>query len=172
MIGYICAKNSEYHQLRAINLAYKEGAYFVLFYNEKNEEIHAFKINNKNYTYLKTISGFLRAIDYIIKKIKLDVEILKYDIDNIWFYNYNLELSRRHILSDIKDEIDSADYWNLANEWLKTFNKEHNIEVFLLGKGSRHCCIKDTAKNRYNYAELRKAFNEMQDEFIKALNGE
>ena len=126
-----------------------------------------------NFFYLKTITNFFRAIEYVISKCKFDgIKIETYNKDTIWFYNYNLELSRRHILQEIKRDISSTDYWQVVNMWLDTFANDYGVEITLLGRGKRHCCIEDNARNRYLYAMLYEEFNKMQDTFVEILNGE
>ena len=95
---------------------------------------------------------------------------VEYDKDDLWFYNGNLELSRKRIKNDVVVDITDKEYWELANKYLADFSLLNNVKVILLGKNKKHCCVEDNAMNRYRYAKLKNEFSLLQDKFVEELN--
>ena len=176
---YIDKKNDYYKEIRNINFSVeKEEAitnYYIDLCDENELVIVSVPINRSMYFYMKQhIERFNQGMEYLIKKVlsKSDifVEIQKFEKETIQYYKGNLELSRRHILWEITNNIDEEIYLGFVDEWLDKFKNLTGVEIELLGRSGRHCCIKDTDKNRLNYESLKNQFNSFQDDFVSFIN--
>lgn len=172
MKGYIALNKTECFEIKELDLCtWKENNktyYGINFGNGLVEQLP-----NDIFNYLKKLdcNNFNKAIKYLLKRFKpTTFTLLEYDKDDLWFYNGNLELSRKRIKNDVVVDITDKKYWELANKYLADFSLLNNVEVILLGKNKKHCCVEDNAMNRYRYAKLRQEFSLLQDKFVEELN--
>lgn len=176
---YIDKKNDYYKEIRNINFSVEKEDnltnYCIDLCDEDDLVIVSVPINRTMYFYMKQhIERFNQGMEYLIKKVlsKSDIfiEIQKFEKETIQYYKGNLELSRRHILWEITNNIDEESYRGFVDEWLDKFKNLTGVEIELLGRSGRHCCIKDTDKNRLNYESLKDQFNSFQDDFVYFIN--
>lgn len=59
-----------------------------------------------------------------------------------------------HYRQDLQDNSDLYDA--IVSEEICTFEADHDIELFMLGRSGRHVCIEDTPRNRRRYASLQR----------------
>lgn len=181
MKGYMFVdrKNDYYKEIRNINFSVEKEDnltnYCIDLCDEEDLVIVSVPINRTMYFYMKQhIERFNQGMEYLIKKVlsKSDIfiEIQKFEKETIQYYQGNLELSRRHILWEITNNIDEESYRGFVEEWLDKFKQLASVEVELLGRSGRHCCIKDIDKNRFYYANLKEQFNSFQDDFVSFIN--
>lgn len=181
MKGYMFVdrKNDYYKEIRNINFSVEKEDnltnYCIDLCDEDDSVIVSLPINRTMYFYMKQhIERFNQGMEYLIKKVlsKSDIfiEIQKFEKETIQYYQGNLELSRRHILWEITNNIDEESYSGFVEEWLDKFKNLTGAEVELLGRSSRHCCIKNIDKNRFYYANLKEQFNSFQDDFVSFIN--
>jgi hypothetical protein len=80
-----------------------------------------------------------------------------------------LELSDMHVLwncGTLESDKDFKCYNMLCDEKKAEFEEIYQVEVFCLGRSGRHVCVRDTAKNRMSYANMKRTVSRMQREII------
>jgi hypothetical protein len=172
MKGYLALTKTDCFEIKEIDLCtWKENNKTCYGVNFGYDLIEQLPIDCFNYLKKLDCNNFNKVIKYIAKKVKISsFTLLEYDKDDLWFYNGNLELSRKRIKNDIVVDITDKEYWELANRYLTDFSLLNGVEVILLGKNKKHCCISDNAINRYKYAKLKQEFGLLQERFVEDLN--
>ena len=85
------------------------------------------------------------------------------------YYDGMLELSDMHVLwncETLESDKDFKAYNLLCYEKMAEFEEIYQVEVFLLGRSGRHVCVRDDAKNRRSYANMKRTVNRLQREVI------
>lgn len=85
------------------------------------------------------------------------------------YYDGMLELSDMHVLwncETLESDKDFEAYNLLCDEKKTEFEEIYQVEVFCLGRSGRHVCVRDDAKNRRSYANMKRTVNRLQREVI------
>lgn len=82
-----------------------------------------------------------------------------------------LELSDKHILWEIDADIDSWEYWDIADGFINRFEEEYDVsDVGYAGRSGRHLVCPDTWKNVVRYDDLVAGAEKYQQDFIDYIN--
>ena len=176
MKGYVYKKNDKYEEIKSLQFVVsgwvgKNANFQINLLNEKEELIDSLNVDKRVYEHLKNqTKTFTQCMEYILRKLKFDFEIIKYERDTIWYYSRKIELSRRKIYNDIIVDLDLDKFLIIAKVWLERFCLENHCNIELLGTNQRHCVIEDNAYYKVRYEELRERFNKWQDKLVDTLN--
>lgn len=175
---YVDKKNNTYQEISEFNFSVEESSgeriYYVDLCDRDSNVIFSLPLQRTMYFYLKQkVTRFNQAMEYLIRNVlnkNRIIDIQRYEKEDIQFYQGNLELSRRHILWEITNDMDEEIYKNFVDEWLDKFNTDNECEILLLGRSARHCCIEDSDQNKLRYHDLKNKFQEFQDSFVEYIN--
>lgn len=100
---------------------------------------------------------------------KIKKEIMKWKKEKPKFYYSDnekyIELHANH--TAWKCNCPESRFGFLVEDVVKQFEEETGVKIYGLGRSGRHVCVKDTPKNREDYAYLKHTALELEKDVIK-----
>ena len=139
------------------NLA--EEIYNKLVYDDSWGDLWSFDdIKTDVQGFLDTLDSFWYEEDFdreqLLKTIQETFELYKNMRERL--YEGQLQLSSNQTMWEctFKNDMDVEWYWQFVETAKKTFMDRTGVEIFCLGRGSRHVCVPHTYQNALQYDKL------------------
>ena len=135
---------------------------------EDEEDLQAF---------LDTLDSYWYASDFDFNELKTKIHELFLLHDGLTEGNYYaryLQLADNRVLWECEtaNDEDLQVYQLFVNKAISDFEKETGVEIFLLGRNSRHVCVKHTYENALKYQDLVQVQQRLEKQLIKDYNEE